>query len=37
VYAAEGATPDVEGIRVVPVGHVRQALGWASGTGRPSR
>ena len=37
VYAAEGATPDVEGIRVVPVGHVRQALDWASGTGRPSR
>ncbi len=32
VYAAEGSTPEMKGIRVMPVGHVRQALGWALGT-----
>jgi DNA repair protein RadA/Sms len=37
VYAAEGAAPDVKGIRVLPVGHVRQALGWALGTGLRNR
>ena len=37
VYAAEGATPDMKGIRVMPVGHVRQALGWALGTGLRNR
>lgn len=37
VYAAEGAAPDMKGIRVMPVGHVRQALGWALGTGLRNR
>jgi DNA repair protein RadA/Sms len=32
VYAAEGAAPDMNGIRVKPIGHVQQALGWALGT-----
>jgi DNA repair protein RadA/Sms len=37
VYAAEGAAPEMKGIRVMPVGHVRQALGWALGTGLRNR
>lgn len=37
VYAAEGAEPDMKGIRVMPVGHVRQALGWALETGSRNR
>jgi DNA repair protein RadA/Sms len=37
VYAAEGVAPDMKGIRVMPVGHVRQALGWALGTGLRNR
>ena len=37
VYAAEGAAPDMNGIRVKPIGHVQQALGWALGTGLRNR
>jgi len=29
IYAAPGASADVDGIRSFPVRHVREALGWA--------
>jgi DNA repair protein RadA/Sms len=37
VYAAEGSAPDMKGIRVTPIRHVQQALGWALGTGLRNR